>query len=383
MHFPSAQHPWSAVLLDAHQKQKSCTNASPQGLIGVGVCPKWSYPSLTHSIFSILHPIHESSSQEIKFHLLNRNSLLTDAEKDTEPISKNKFAYYMEYLAANIKINYLRERGKQQWAVFVSGWLRSFVRAVLTQELLCRAEQRAHNTPLSFSATQNMKHKKTIIASQKCKLINKKGFGDCDWHFTAEVRQSKRSYQRMRTQQNWALQYLLSAIREKDKSLFSGALGRLWKHPSVGCSYAKGTSFGQGTWVSAVSAGGAECGLMFCTQDFWRTPFQCAGTTRKLISYLTALPDIVWITNSYHFLLKEPWVSSPSVPAHTAPRTRLRVWSILLFPPATSPTHHFQLFLAFKAKCSNPAASFSSTFLIFLLLLLHLCSSVTIRRKKD
>lgn len=81
----------------------------------------------------------------------------------------------MEYLAANIKINYLKERGKQLWPVFVSGWLRSFVRALLTQELLCRAEQRADNTPLSFSATQNMKYKKTIIASQKCKLINKKG----------------------------------------------------------------------------------------------------------------------------------------------------------------------------------------------------------------
>lgn len=100
-----------------------------------------------------MHPIHESSPQEVKFHLLNRNSLLTDAGKDTEPISKNKFAYYMEYLAANVKINDLKERGKQLWPVFVSGWLRSFVRAVLTQELLCRAEQRAHNTALSISAT--------------------------------------------------------------------------------------------------------------------------------------------------------------------------------------------------------------------------------------
>lgn len=72
---------------------------------------------------------------------------------DTKPISKNKFAYYMEYLAANVKINYLKARGKQLWPVFVSGWLRSFVRAVLTQELLCRAEQRAHNTALSISAT--------------------------------------------------------------------------------------------------------------------------------------------------------------------------------------------------------------------------------------
>lgn len=66
----------------------------------------------------------------------------------------------MEYSAANIKINYLKERGKQLWPVFVSGWLRSFVRAELTQELLCRAEQRAHKTPLTFRATQNMRYKK-------------------------------------------------------------------------------------------------------------------------------------------------------------------------------------------------------------------------------
>jgi len=63
--------------------------------------------------------------------------------------------------------------------------LRSLVRAVLAQELLCRAEQIAHNTLFSFSAIHNIKHKKTIIASQNVNWSTKRAYGNCDWHFTA------------------------------------------------------------------------------------------------------------------------------------------------------------------------------------------------------
>lgn len=184
----------------------------------------------------------------------------------------------------------------------------------------------------------------------------------------------------MRTQQNWAQQDLLSVIREKDKSLFSEALGRLWKHPSVGCTFAKWTSFGQGNWVSALSLGGAECGLVFCTKDFWRTPFQCAGTTRKLFSWPHCSPRHC-LNHSFLPLLTERALTLISI-SSCSHSSQNQSQSTLLFPPATS-AHHFQLLLAFKARCSNPAASLSSTFLIFLLLFLHLCSSVTIRRKKD
>lgn len=116
-----------------------------------------------------------------------------------------------------------------------------------------------------------------------------------------------------------------------------------------------------------LSPRGAKHGPMFCTNDFFRTPFQCAGT-RKLLNYfndLNVFPGIVWIT--YHFSLRDPrTLISIKVTCHAAARTgfilRPFCWCFL---PATLATHRFVISCILSQMlqfCWYPAASFSPAF---------------------
>lgn len=107
------------------------------------------------------------------------------------------------------------------------------------------------------------------------------------------------------------------------------------------------------------SLGGAERGLTFCSQRSLRAPLQCARTRKLLHCFndITAFPDIVRVTNSYHFYFKRP--QNPDSHLYRsylsqAARTRSITQTILLmFSPrhlSNTPFSVFRHFLYFRAN---------------------------------
>lgn len=148
----------------------------------------------------------------------------------------------------------------------------------------------------------------------------------------------------MRTQQNWALQICNQRQGQKSSlELWGGcgstqALGALMqKEPvldkALGCLHSQLEEQNVNS-CSVLRIFGALLSSILEQQGSW---FHISLLSHTLFQSLILT------------LLTERAISISSC-SHSS--QNLSSWGILLFPPATSPTHHFKLFLAFKAKCS-------------------------------